>query len=182
MRRSFTIWVRTMAITLVIAMIYYFAGYKLVYSFVIHGAKQEASFAIRHNAALSDITMSESAYNHIKWTDKGKEFSLKGELYDVVNIQKSGDTYILKVYMDKNETRWAKAMHDVVKFLFPSPNSQKNNCAEGLLSAFQKEYTPLQKVEIGFIPEIKDIYYPERTAAPSRLLVKPVWHPPAISC
>lgn len=173
------LWIRTMAITLLIAMVYYFAGYRLVYSFVIHGAKQEASFAIHHNAAFSDMAFTASEYDNIKWTEKGKEFSLKGQLYDVVNIVKSGDTYLVKVYQDKNETRWAKAMNDVAKLLFPSPHSKKNSCAEGMLSAFQKEYTPLQKVEVGFMPEAKNICYPERAQAPSSLLIKPIWHPPA---
>lgn len=172
-------WIRSVAVTLLIALVYYFAGYRLVYSFIMHSAKKEASFAMRHNAKFSDMALSASEYANIKWTDKGKEFVLKGQLYDVVSIQKSGSTYILKVYQDRNETRWAKAMNDVVKFLFPAPHSKKNSCAEGLLSAFQKEYTPLQKVEVGFMPEVKNICYPERGQAFSRLLIKPIWHPPA---
>src|SRR5579859_4035111 len=97
------IWVRTVAITLCIAMVYYFAGYRLVYSFVMHSAKAEASFAIQHNGAITTITLSDKEFANLNWTDKNKEFSTNGQLYDLVSITKSGNVHILQVYDDKNE-------------------------------------------------------------------------------
>lgn len=182
MDKRIPIWIRTIAVTLVIAMVYYFAGYKLVYSFVMHNAKAEASFAIKHNGSIVNMTLSDKEYANLGWTDKNKEFSLNGQLYDLVSITKSGNSYILQVYNDKNETRWAKAMNDFVKFLFPDNHGKKPMHAEGLLSAFQKEYTPLQKVTVVYTPETKNSsHIVNGDICPSTLLIKPIWHPPA-SC
>jgi hypothetical protein len=176
------IWVRTVAITLCIAMVYYFAGYRLVYSFVMHSAKAEASFAIQHNGTITKMILSDKEFASLSWTDKNKEFYINGQLFDLVSLTKCGNSYILQVYDDKNETRWAKAMNDFVKFLFPGDHGKKPVHAEGLLSAFQKEYTPLQKITVAYAPETTNSSYkPDSKICLSALLIKPIWHPPA-SC
>jgi hypothetical protein len=172
-------WVRAMAITLLIAMVYYFAGYRIVYSIVMHDAKEDAAFAMKHHGTFSSIILTAKEYSKLSWTEKGKEFNYNGQLYDMVSVEKSGDSYTLKVYEDKNETHWAKAMNDFVKFIFPSDQNQKQDPAEGFISAFQKEYTPLEKVKIGYAPETtKVIYDTNRCTHSSLLLIKPIWHPP----
>lgn len=179
MTKHIPIWVRTIAITLCIAMVYYFAGYRLVYSFIMNNAKREAAFAIQHNGTITGMTLSAAEFNNLKWTDKNKEFLLNGQLFDLVSMEKTGNSYILKVYDDKNETRWAKTMHDFVKFLFPTDPSKKPIHAEGMLSAFQKEYTPLQKVTVPYMPEMKNTCCcVNNETGDSTLLIKPIWHPP----
>ena len=173
-------WIRTVAVALLIAMVYYFAGYRIVYSIVMTGAKEDAAFAIKHHGALNRLTMSCKEYAGLSWTEKNKEFTYNGQLFDMVSMQKSGDSVILTVYNDKNETRWAKAMNDFVKELFPSEKNKNTDPAEGFMSAFQKEYTPLEKVKIGYAPETTKVFYDtERSTRIPLLLIKPIWHPPA---
>lgn len=180
MSRKLQVVLRTMAVSMTIAMLYYFAGYRIVYSFVIHDAKEDADFAIHHEAPLTKMTFSVSEYNELKWTEKGKEFSLNKQFYDVVSIQKSGNTYTMEVYSDENETRWVEAMNDFINFIFRT-DTNKTNHAESLLSAFQKEYTLLSKIKVAYIPDTKNIFYSYNSTSYSVLLIKPIWHPPA-SC
>lgn len=173
-------WIRAVAVTLLIAMVYYFAGYRIVYSVVMHGAKEDAAFAIKHHGTLNSITLSAAEYTTLNWTEKNKEFMYNGHLYDCIAIEKYGDSVVLKVYDDKNETRWAKAMNDFVKVLFPTGKSQNTDPAEGFMSAFQKEYTPLEKIKVGYAPETTKVFYDtQRSTRIPLLLSKPIWHPPA---
>jgi len=181
MQTNLTVWIRTVAVALLLAMMYYFAGYRIVYSLVMHDAKHEAAFAMKSEGSLTNITLSAKEYAGIKWTEKGKEFSYNGSLYDLVSSQKNGNLVVLHVYCDRNETRWAKAMNDFVKYLFPSP-AAKQIPAEGFLSAFQKEYTPMQKANVVYYPSTSEIVFnTDVNNQPSALLLKPIWHPPSIS-
>ena len=173
-------WIRAVAVTLLIAMVYYFAGYRIVYSIVMHGAKEDAAFAIKHHGTLGKLTISAAEYANLGWTEKNKEFTYNEQRYDLVSMQKSGDSVVLTVYNDKNETRWGKAMNDFVKELFPSEKSKNTDPAEGFMSAFQKEYTPLEKIKIGYAPETTKVFYDtERSSRIPLLISKPIWHPPA---
>ncbi len=173
-------WIRAVAVTLLIAMVYYFAGYRIVYSIVMHGAKDDAAFAIKHHGTLTKLTITGAEYTNLSWTEKNKEFTYNEQRYDLVGVQKSGDSVVLTVYNDKNETHWAKAMNDFVKELFPSEKSKNTDPAEGFMSAFQKEYTPLEKVKIGYAPETTKVFYDtERSTRIPLLIIKPIWHPPA---
>src|SRR5581483_5130746 len=144
MKKTLNTWIRAIAVTLLVAMVYYFAGYRIVYSIVMHSAKEDAAFAIHHHGVLADLSLSAAEYANLSWIEKNKEFTYNGQLYDLVASEKSGDSIVLKVYDDKNEARWAKAMNDFVKVLFPSGKTQNTDPAEGFMTAFQKEYTPLE--------------------------------------
>jgi hypothetical protein len=179
MIKRFPILLRTVAVTLLIAMVYYFAGYRLVYSFVMHSAKEEAAFAIHHDGVITSMTLSAEEYANIKWTEKNKEFAQNGMLYDIVNLSRVGASYMINVYTDKNETHWVKAMNDFVKCLFPGSHTSPNH-AEALLSAFQKEYTPHQNIKIAYTPVIViGVHYQSGQKCPVSIAIKPIWHPPA---
>jgi len=180
MKLRFPLWMRTIAVTLLIALIYYFAGYRLVYSLIIHGAKEDASFAIEHKQGIiKELDFSSAEYALLKWTDKDKEFSLNDQLFDIISIQQIGGKYILQVYADKNETRWVKALNTFIKGIFPTHPGKGMDNAETLSSALQKEYTPPGHVRVGLVPETKTVQYADTQSHTSTQVKKPIWHPPA---
>jgi hypothetical protein len=175
--------VRITAVALLLAMVYYFAGYRIVYSLVMNNAKEEASFAMKSQGSLTNINFSAKEFAGIKWTEKNKEFDYNGELYDLAGIQKNGASFTLHVYCDKNETHWAKAMNDFIKCIFPVGHNNGPVQAEGFLSAFQKEYVPMHKTVIAYCPASAKNAHCTADIKNHRtlLLLKPIWHPPSIS-
>ena len=135
---------RAIAFVMLIAMFHYVAGYRLMYSLGILFAKQEAKECmVEKKAETQKITLTASEYQSLQWTEDNKEFSLNNEMYDVVSIQKSGDSYIINVYSDDKETQWTANYHDFEKQIYHSDQSSKSNkSAEEVMSSFQKEFTP----------------------------------------
>lgn len=172
------IWIRTVAATMLVAMVYYFAGYKLVYIALTHNARQEASNALKNkNVVLEKLSLKESEYNTLTWTEGHKEFMHKGQLYDIVSVTKLGNTYLVQAYSDKNETQWVKALNNFVKQLFPS-TSNSNKTAESIIVAFQKEYMPTSVMCI-ISPDatlIKQYSQPMNIA--NLCSDTSIWHPP----
>ncbi len=166
--------------TLLVTMVYYFAGYRLVYFMLMHGAKTDASFVIKNkNVSLQTISVTAPEYNKLQWTDKGKEFSYNGSLYDIVSFTKSGKNYILKVYADKNETRWARALSDFVKQVFPATEKSSKN-AENLMSAFQKDYMPVEKLNVHNDTTAFNLYHISGSNPVTENVNADIWHPPAL--
>lgn len=182
MIKKTSIWVRTIAVTMLFALTYYFAGYRLVYFVITSDAKSQAFSAMKNkNTVLEKLELDQNTYSKLKWTEGHKEFSYNGQLYDMVSVSKAGNNYSVLVYADKNETQWVKALDNFVKQLFPSDNSKANKNVESITSAFQKEYLPLNKISIAqpnvtcsiHYFNIVNIYTIPATAA--------IWHPPALS-
>lgn len=160
-------------------MVYYFAGYRLVYFMLMHGAKAKAAFAIKDKStSLQAVSFTVAEYNELQWTEKNKEFSFHGQLYDIVQILKTGDKYTLKVYADKNETKWAKALNDFVKQVFPAADKNSKN-AESMMSAFQKEYMPMGKLNINVQTETGNVYLSSDNMPVTANMNADIWHPPA---
>jgi hypothetical protein len=145
-----SVYVRATAFIMLIAMFHYVAGYRLMYSIGILFAKQEAKECmVEKNTNIKKLTLSASDYNSIKWTEDNKEFSFNNEMYDVSSIQKSGDNYIITVYADDKETQWTSSYHNLEKQIYhPDQSSKGNKSAEEIMSAFQKEFTPVSQFKI----------------------------------
>ena len=173
------IWIRTVAATLLFAMVYYFAGYRLIYFMITADARYEASLAMKNKeTVLEKITFPQSEYNKLKWAEGNKEFVSNGQLYDVVSITKSNNEYVAEVYCDKNETQWVKALHNFVKQLFPS-NNKSDKHTESIITAFQKEYIPLNVVHTA-TPDVTYVkQYLHTVNSSSRYPDKGIWHPPS---
>ncbi len=162
-------------------MIYYFAGYRLVYFALTSTAKSEAASVMKNNAsAPGKLVMDETTFNTLKWTNGNKEFLYMGQLYDIENITKASGKYTLEVYADKNETQWVKAFDNFVKLLFPSDFSKGAKNIESIISAFQKEYQPINKVCILPPATAHTTLYSYVLNIPSIFRYSDIWHPPAI--
>ena len=146
----FPVYVRVMAIVLLIAMFHYVAGYRLMYSLGILYSKEEAKECmVQKSSNIQKLTLSTAEYNSLKWSEANKEFSYSNEMYDVVGIQKSGVNYIITVYADNDEMEWLTAFHDLEKEIFhPDQNSKGAKSAEDVMSSFQKECTTVSEFKI----------------------------------
>jgi len=161
------------------AMVYYFAGYRLVYFLLTSDAKYAALTAIKSKGTkFEDININTAEYNKLIWTEGNKEFIYNGQLYDIVSLSKVDNNYIINAYCDKNETQWVKALHNFVKQLFPA-NGKNNKNIESILTAFQKEYLPLQKITFNpsYFTCIKQ--YSHTMDVSSVCPDKGIWHPPS---
>lgn len=182
MKSRVPVYVRATAVVMLFAMFHYMVGYRLIYSLGIIYAKEEAKECmVEKNTGTQKLTLSASDYNSLKWTEKGKEFSFNNEMYDVVNIQKSGDNYSITVYTDKTETGWVASFHNYEKELFhPDQTTKGTKSAEDIMSSFQKDYTPATEFNIpiffsaGLIqPAIAVQQHPLQVP-------NTIWHPPTI--
>lgn len=173
-------WIRVVTAAMLVTMVYYFAGYRLVYFMLMHGAKADAAFVMQSKvASLQTISFTAKEYNALQWTDKNKEFSWHEQLYDIASVSKSGNNYVLKVYADKNETMWAKALNNFVKEVFPA-TEKSSKSAENLMSAFQKEYMPVEKLNLGMHAPLLLIYPLSDSKPVVENMNADIWHPPAL--
>lgn len=173
-------WIRLVAATMLVAFVYYFAGYRLFsYILTLH-AKSEAALVIKNKSSVETLTMSTEEFSQLKWTEDGKEFTLDGQLYDISSVTKTDNGYVLKVYFDKNETGLVKSLHDFVKELFPADNTKDSKDAEGFMSAFQKEYLQVNKFQLTSPSAISLINYSDSFTIPAQISGSGVWHPPAV--
>ncbi len=179
-RSRFNIFVRATAFIMLIAMFHYVAGYRLMYSLGILLAKEQAKESmVEKKSSTQKIVLSTADYNALNWTEDNKEFSYNNEMYDVNNIQKSGDNYILTVYSDDKETGWVSSLHNFEKEIFhPDQSGKGAKSAENVMSSFQKDFTTLSvfKVNIytvsGLIqPVVADKKQPLQAT-------NNIWHPP----
>jgi len=179
---KFPVYVRAITVVMLFAMFHYMVGYRLMYSFGILYAKGEAKECmIKKNNNTQKLTFSTTDYNSLKWTEKGKEFSLNNEMYDVVSIQKAGDNYTMTVYSDKTETGWVASLHDYEKELFhPDQTTKGTKSAEDVMSSFQKEYTPSSEFKIHIFASM-GLNRPNNAVQRHPLQVSDnIWHPPTI--
>jgi hypothetical protein len=182
-KSTYPVAVRAIAFIMLFAMLHYVAGYRLLYSLGVIYTKNEAKECMTEKNNIKKLVLSVSDYSSLKWTEENKEFSFHNEMYDVVNIQKTGNTYIITTYADDPETEVAAALHHVENELFhPDQSNKTSKSAEDILSSFQKDCTPPSGFNMhlvatagnsNFIIHARQKYLPE--------IFKSIWHPPA-SC
>ncbi len=110
-------------------------------------------------AELAVFTFSISDLNKIEWEEKGKEFWLNGNIYDVVKKQETADSITFHCINDRQEKSLFANLEELINRQMNS-DAQSNNTS---LKKFQSDYflicTELQFpfTEIRFLPiELKD--------------------------
>jgi hypothetical protein len=183
MKSKFPIYVRAMAIIMLIAMFHYVAGYRLMYSLGILYTKEEAKeCANEKNDNIKKITLSVSDYNSLQWSEENKEFSLNHQMYDVVSIQKSGNSYNITAYADDPETELITAFHNFEKELFhPDQSTNGTKSAEDVMSSFQKDYTAMCEFKISIFSTGLAQLFAKHQGWHSLQVPDNIWHPPLIS-
>jgi hypothetical protein len=181
MKSRSSIYVRTIAFILLIAMFHYVAGYRLMYSLGILYAKDEAKECMVEKENNKKLTFNSSEYNSLKWSEANKEFSYNSQMYDVVSIQKSGGTYYIIAYVDDPETELVEAFHSFEKELFhPDQNANGTKSAENIMSSFQKDCTPIYEFKVNSYIQSGLSSQPVIADKQQPLYVSDnIWHPPA---
>jgi hypothetical protein len=175
----YTIYVRTIAFIMLIAMFHYVAGYRLMYSLGILYAKEQAKECMAEKNDIQKLTLSAADYNSLKWTEDDREFSFNNEMYDVTSIQKTADTYIITVYADDKETGWVSSFHNFEKEIFHPDQSNKGaKSAEDVMSSFQKEYTTVSKFKITVFATTGQFSPSEGVQQHPLQVSDNIWHPP----
>lgn len=182
MKSRFSIYVRATAMVMLFAMFHYMMGYRLMYSLGILYAKDEAKECmVEKKANTQQLTISASDYSSLKWTEKGKEFSLNNEMYDIVSIEKSGDDYVITVYGDIKETGWVASLHSYEKELFhPDQTTKGAKSAEDVMASFQKDYTPASEFKINIFASPGLIQVTIAVQQQPLQISNSIWHPPTI--
>ena len=172
--------VRAIAFIMLLAMFHYVAGYRLMYSLGILYAKDEAKVCMTENTNIKKINFSTADYNSLKWNEKNKEFSYNNQMYDLVNIMKSGTIYCISVYADDPETELVATFHHFEKQLFhPDQTNKSTKSAEDIMSAFQKDFTPASEFKI-YIFSLNRLLQPQVVFQQPPLQASDnIWHPPA---
>jgi hypothetical protein len=182
-KSTFPVYIRTIAFVMLVAVFHYVAGYRLMYSLGILFAKQEAKECmIEKKNQVSKLTLTASEFKSLTWTEDNKEFSFNNEMYDVTGIQKSGDNYIITIYMDDKETQWTSSYNDFEKQVYSTDQPSKSNkSAEEIMSAFQKEFTPVSAFKINSFASTNLRLNTIANGQYSLSLPDNIFHPPSIS-
>lgn len=179
-KSRFPVYVRGIAVIMLFAMFHYVAGYRLVYSLGILYAKSEAKADMKDKSNTKKITLSTADYTSLNWTEKNKEFSFQNQMYDVVNLQKTGETYTISVFADDPETELVTAFHHFESELFHTDQTNKGTkSAEDILASFQKECTQVSEFKINTLTTttlLQSVVAPEQH---SQQIPNSIWHPPA---
>jgi hypothetical protein len=182
MKLGFSIYVRATAMVMLFAMLHYTVGYRLMYSLGILYAKDGAKECIvDKKATTQQLILSASDYSSLKWTERGKEFSLNNEMYDIVSVEKSGDDYVVTVYSDIKETGWVASLHSYEKELFhPDQTTKGTKSAEDVMSSFQKEYSPASEFKLNVFASV-GLNQPISAVQLQPLQISnSIWHPPTV--
>jgi len=173
------IWFKVTSMVTLFAVVYYVAGYRLVYFLLTSNARTEAQVAIKNKrAVLEKLSITESEYKSLKWTEANREFTYNGELYDVVSNVKQDGKYVITAYCDKNEAQWAKALDNFVKQIFPSDNSKPDKNVENIISTFHKDSLPITSVKIMSPDATLVTICMHSIDIHSRCAANGIWHPP----
>jgi hypothetical protein len=176
---STAVYVRAIAFIMLIAMFHYVAGYRLMYSLGILYSKEEAKECMVEKSNIQKLTLSASDYNSLKWTEDNKEFSYNNGMYDVISIQKSGDSFIIKVFADDKETGWVSALHSYEKdFFHPDQSTKGAKSAEDVMSSFQKDCTPASGFKITVFASGLSKPSVACISGHSLQVSDNIWHPP----
>jgi hypothetical protein len=178
-KSRYSVHIRAVAIVMLFAMFHYVAGYRIMYSLGIIYTKDQAKECMVEKSNIKKIALSASDYNSLKWTEENKEFSFNNQMYDLVSIQKSGNTYSINAYVDDPETELVTAFHHFESELFHPDQSNKGaKSAEDIMSAFQKDFTPPSEFKINLFA-FTGLFEPIVAIQQHPLQISnSIWHPP----
>lgn len=118
----------------------YIGGYHLVYALYQSSIKQEmrAYLATHTDTRYGSYFNFKMEKNRIddplfNWEENNKEFRYKGEWYDVIAIQKSGDSIRISSIKDDRENRLEKQLAEI--------HQNKHNCSSTTSISFIKFFS-----------------------------------------
>lgn len=134
------------AILTLCCLLFLVAGYHLLYHYRITEAKQEMRQALlRVNAeGVSKLSFSRAELASLEWEDPS-EFRYRGEMYDVLKVEKKGDSVVVWCLSDDKESALLNAYTD-------TQNQSSGSPSTILLKVLHSPYLPSVAVTV-FSPE-----------------------------
>jgi hypothetical protein len=170
-------------ITLIFIFTLYFCGVELLYSVKLNKVKSESAALITsHKVPLDNSSLfsfTAGQYNQLNWSERNKEFTYKGNHYDIINLAFYTDEIVVTCYDDSKETSLADAFANYVKQMF-TQQQKGDDRTNDVAGKICKEYFPNK----GFAPTYY-FHVVQTVNAPCVLvnqhaLVCDVWRPPSI--
>jgi hypothetical protein len=100
--------------------------------------KLGASSSLTHYETL---TFSNAEFAQLSFNDNGRELHLNGSLYDVVNVENTGNGVKITVEYDSKETQLIQAFGNLFKQ--QQNQDQTSSPLKTIFSHFQQDYVPL---------------------------------------
>ncbi|GAB4278839.1 MAG: hypothetical protein Kow0068_02590 [Marinilabiliales bacterium] len=103
------------AILLIALFLYNSAGYYIVFTLIRNSAEQQIKDTIKRNISPSSlIKITFKNEKDINWTKQGKEFSLNGEMYDIIKQEISNNLYIYYCVHDFKDSKIYKSLYNII--------------------------------------------------------------------
>jgi hypothetical protein len=170
-------------IILTLTFILYLGGVQVMYWIKMSVCKEQVQTLI-HGHKLSrkntvDFSFTSSEYNSLDWSEQNKEFTYKGERYDIVGIQYFSEEIIVKCYSDNEETEVIDAFSGFIKKMFSCPQ-HTNESNTDIASNIYKEYLPSEFFVPSHFARVLISIKATCVLVNVSAKVDDIWHPPTL--
>ncbi len=128
---------------LLLILLFNISGYFVTFKIAQHSVKKEIRRKIKSHlpeTELAVFTFSIADLNKLEWEEKGKEFWLNGNMYDVVKKQETADSITFHCINDSQEKSLFANLEELINRQMNS-DAQHNNTS---LKKFQTDYFFIQ--------------------------------------
>ncbi|MCG3166528.1 MAG: hypothetical protein POELPBGB_02307 [Bacteroidia bacterium] len=124
---------------LLLILLFNISGHFVTFKLSQHSIKKEIKRKIKSHVPETELTVftfSIAELNKLDWEEKGKEFSLKGNMYDVVKKQQTADSITLYCINDIQEKSLFANLEELINRQMNSDERSSNIS----LKKFQTDY------------------------------------------
>lgn len=116
---------RAASIILLTVFLFNIVGYYAAFSLLTAANREGMSALLRNKGALETIYIHKEELKNVVFSEDGKELLIHGNMYDVEDLTRSGDFFILQGVKDKKETNLLTALNKHVNQNSDSSAPQK---------------------------------------------------------
>jgi hypothetical protein len=175
---------RLTSILLVLTFILYLGGVQIMYWVKMSVCKQETHFLIQNHeidkSGTIAFSFTPSEYKSLSWSEENKEFTYKGQRYDIIGMQFFSDEIIIKCFSDNNETNLVDAFSGFIKKMFASPQHTDDNNTD-IASNISKEYLPAESLVSSFFSSVLISIAAKCVLVDVSAKIDDIWHPPILA-
>jgi len=143
--------------------------------------KQETQYLIQNHrldkSGAIAFSFTPSEYKALSWSEENKEFTFKGQRYDIIAMQFFTDEVIVKCYSDNNETSLVDAFSGFIKKMFTSPQHTDDNNTD-IASNISKEYLPAESFSPVIFSSVLVSIKAKCVLVNVSAGIDDIWHPP----
>lgn len=107
---------------------------------------------------LTLFTFTEKEISQLNWKHS-KEFEYKGEMYDIVEREKRGNSTLFWCWKDEKETKHNAKVHGVLRRLFGNKLHQKNQKQKGKFLNLVYYFIQEETTEIELEVDLRNFHY-----------------------